>query len=65
MGVTPILFLYTKGLVFVWDESIWPTAKGNPCSFYFLVLTYFFFWGGEGGERKFFFVGRGEGGWVG
>ena len=45
MQVVPTLFLYTKGLVFVWagDESIWSVAKGNPCSFYF-----FFFCGARG-----------------
>ena len=63
MRVTPILFLYTKGLVFVWDESIWPAAKGNPCSFYFLVFSFLFFFlgGGGGAERRIFFCGKGGG----
>ena len=34
--------------------------RGNPCSFYFLVLTFFFWWGR--GRRIFFLVGRGWGG---
>ena len=63
MQVTPTLFLYTKGFVFVWvgGESIWPAPKGNPCSFYFFSVDLgFFFWGGGVGwwVQEF-----GRGGW--